>query len=84
MILNSTRKGTVMNRGFTSMFANDLNHLIVYLNVLLFVERKRALDIRRQEVSAAVLEAEAREVVEESGKRSICIWRGIISGRWFL
>ena len=58
-----------MNRGFTSMFANDLNHLIVYLNVLLFVERKRALDIRRQEVSAAVLEAEAREVVEESGKR---------------
>ena len=34
-----------------------------------FVERKRELDIRRQEVSAAVSEAEAREAVEESGKR---------------
>ncbi len=33
------------------------------------MQRKRALDIRRQEVSAAVSEAEAREVVEESGKR---------------
>ena len=31
--------------------------------------RKRELDIRRQEVSAAVSEAEAREAVEESGKR---------------
>ena len=34
-----------------------------------FVERKRELDIRRKEVSAAVSEAEAREAVEESGKR---------------
>lgn len=34
-----------------------------------FVEKKRELDIRRQEVSAAVSEAEAREAVEESGKR---------------
>ena len=34
-----------------------------------FVERKRALDIRKQEESAAVSEAEAREAVEESRKR---------------
>ncbi len=34
-----------------------------------FVERKRALDARRQELSAAVLEAEAREIVEEAGQR---------------
>ena len=34
-----------------------------------FVERKRAMDARRQEVSAAVSEAEAREIVEEAGQR---------------
>ena len=34
-----------------------------------FVERKRALDARRQELSAAVSEAEAREIVEEAGQR---------------
>lgn len=43
-----------------------------------FVERKKALDIRRQKVSAAVSEVEAREAVEESGKReyrkALWIW----------
>lgn len=34
-----------------------------------FVERKRALDARRQELSAAVSEAKAREIVEEPGQR---------------
>lgn len=34
-----------------------------------FVERKRALDARRQELSAAVSEAEAREIVEKAGQR---------------
>lgn len=34
-----------------------------------FVERKRALDARGQELSAAVSEAEAREIVEKAGKR---------------
>mgnify|MGYP007003802633 CR=1 FL=1 len=34
-----------------------------------FVERKRALDARRQELSVAVSEAEAREIVEEAGQR---------------
>lgn len=34
-----------------------------------FVERKRALDARRQELSAAVSEAEAREIVAEAGQR---------------
>lgn len=34
-----------------------------------FVEKKRALDARRQELSAAVSEAEAREIVEGAGQR---------------
>ena len=34
-----------------------------------FVERKRELDARRQELSAAVSEAEAREIVEEARQR---------------
>lgn len=34
-----------------------------------FVERKRALDARRQELSATVSEAEAREIVAEAGQR---------------
>lgn len=38
-------------------------------DTLVRLVRKQALDIRRQEVSAAVSEAEAREAVEESGKR---------------
>lgn len=33
------------------------------------MERKRALDARRQELPAAVSEAEAREIVEEAGQR---------------
>ncbi len=42
-----------------------------------FVERKRELDIRRKEVSAAMSEAEAREIVEESGKREYREAQGI-------
>lgn len=34
-----------------------------------FLERKKALDARKQELSAAVSELEAREIVEEAGKR---------------
>lgn len=34
-----------------------------------FVERKRELDARRQELYATVSEAEAREIVEEAGQR---------------
>lgn len=35
----------------------------------MFLERKKMLDVRKQELSAAVSEQEAREVVEEAGKR---------------
>lgn len=35
----------------------------------MFLERKKALDARRQELSAVVSELEAREIVEEAGKR---------------
>ncbi|MBD5544595.1 MAG: recombinase family protein [Lachnospiraceae bacterium] len=35
----------------------------------MFLERKKMLDVKRQELSAAVSELEAREVVEEAGKR---------------
>lgn len=35
----------------------------------MFLERKKMLDVRRQELSAAVSEQEAREIVEEAGKR---------------
>lgn len=35
----------------------------------MFLERKKALDARRQELSAVVSELEAREFVEEAGKR---------------
>lgn len=34
-----------------------------------FLERKKALDARKQGLSAAVSELEAREIVEEAGKR---------------
>lgn len=34
-----------------------------------FVERKRALDARRQELSAAVSEAEAQKIVAEAGQK---------------
>ncbi len=34
-----------------------------------FLERKKALDARKQELSAAVSELEAQEIVEEAGKR---------------
>ncbi len=34
-----------------------------------FLERKKALDARKQELSAAVSELEAQELVEEAGKR---------------
>lgn len=35
----------------------------------MFLERKKMLDVRKQELSAAVSELEAQEVVEEAGKR---------------